>query len=212
MSTEEEARSQAAALEPPAPGAPYRAPGDLVAPAPALPAAPRGRPVLGPALGVYGALLWSFVVAGQLTTSLSLGAPLPEALAVLAVMAAGLVALISGVARARRAVPPRSAVHLLGRIMGTGLVGFSLFVVTLIGATVAGQIGASPAADLLVAFVLVGVGVAATVGSSRITAGAPLAVEVFAGDPERRRALRVTLWIMGALVTFVVGVDLALHG
>jgi hypothetical protein len=193
---------------PAASGAPYRS---QEASAPVEASHPfskprRPRPVLGPALSTFAALLWSFVVAGQFTTSWHLGAPLPQGIALSLVALATLAAWIAGVRRSGLVVPPaRRAGGLVGRALAAFVLAFGLFLACLFAATMAGATALRDH-DLLIAFGLVLLATGAAIVGPKWTSPAP---------PERTHRQRfalVILWIMGVLVTFVAGVDLASSG
>ena len=209
-------REEADAAQPEAPappselplpsGAPYRT-HEAPSAAPAAPFAKpkRPRPVLGPALSTFAALLWSFVVAGQLTTSWHLGAPLPQGVALSAVVLATLAAGLVGVRRSGLVAPPAQRAGLVGRAIAVFVLAFVLFLITLFAATMAGATALRDH-DLLIAFGLVGLATAAAILGPKWTSPAPL---------ERTHGQRFTLvvlWILGAVVTFVAGVDLAANG
>jgi len=196
--------------EPPlASGAPYRA---LAPPVPDPEpenysfAAPRKtRPVLGPALSVLGVLLWAFVVFGQFTTSWMFGTPLGQGTAVLAILLLTLVAWIGAVRRSRDAVAPRTTLRLVARSVGIAILAFLFFVGCVMSATAAGGV-LSRGHDLLIAFGLVVVSLAAAISGPRLTTSAPLP------RTHRQRSLLVGMWLAGVLLTLVAGADLAANG
>ncbi len=200
---------EASALESPmtsgAPsGAPYRVqpPPD---PTPELPWARPSRPVIGPALSVFAALLWSFVVAGQFTTSWSTGAPLGQGAAVALVLLATLAAWITSVRRSRIVMPPLRTINLVGRGIGIAALALVLFLLCLFAATVAGNTS-SRNHDVLIALVLVALSAASAIGGPRLTSPT---------RPERTHGQRfalVVLWITCVLLTLVAGADLVANG
>lgn len=166
---------------------------------------PTPRPFLGSALAIYGVLLWSFVVAGQFATSWTTGAPLGNGTAVLIVFATTIAAWYFAVRRSATVAPPRSLAQGVGRGFGTMAVAGLLFVLTLIVATIIGQT-ANRNHDFAIAFFLVVTAVTATILGPRLT----LPVR-----PTRTHGARfalVSMWIMGAIVTFIAGAELATNG
>ncbi len=164
---------------------------------------PRRRPVIGPALSVFGVLLWAFVVAGQFTTSLSLGRPLDQKVAIGFVAVATLAAWIVHVRWSAVAMPARSAGAMVPRAFGIGALAVAFFLVALVGSTV---VNSALRSDLLIAVGLVALSTVAAAAGPRLT----LRVR-----PERTHRERVTLavfWIAGAVVTLVAGIDLAANG
>jgi hypothetical protein len=187
-------------------GSPYRIPeqpAEL-----ALPYAPMAKPprtVLGPALSVFAALLWTFVVAGQFTTSWVTGTPLGQGVAFLLVTLATFTAWVIGIRQSRIAYPPRQTSHLVWRAIGIAALAFALFFVCLAAAAAAGGVS-STNHDLLIPFVLVVVaGIAAIVGPK-------LTFRVRLQRTHRARVLLVIAWLAGALLTLIAGVDLAANG
>lgn len=191
-------------------GGPYRIP---VAPEPAtlpqsfktglLPAKP--RPFLGSALAIYGVLLWSFVVAGQFATSWMTGSPMSNGTAMLIVFAATIAAWVLAMRRTRVAVPAMTAAEGVGRGVLMLAAATLMFFLTLIVATIIGQTS-SRNHDFAIAFFLVVTAVAATILGPRLTLPA---------RPERSHGARfalVSMWIMGAIVTFIAGAELATNG
>lgn len=201
------------ALDEPVPsGAPYRVPAPppphAEAPEPELHVGPpprRPRPIIGPALSVFAVSLWAFVVAGQFTTSWLFGAPLGQGAAVILVMLTTFAAWIASLRRGRIAVPPRTTTHLVGRGIGVTMLAFLFFFVCVVAATAAGSIS-SRNHDVLIALALVAISMLAAITGPRMTSPTP---------PERTHRQRfalVVLWIAGALLTLVAGVDLAANG
>lgn len=188
-------------------GAPYRTaePSQIIVPGYAYPAVKRPRPVIGPTLSVFAVLLWSFVVAGQFTTSWSLGAGLSQSIAFGAIMLATFTAWVVNLRRGHLVMPAQSAGGLMGRGIGIALLAALLFTVCLAFATVAGQV-ASHDHDLFIAFVLVLVSTLAAFMGARLTSPAPIE------RSHRGRFILVAMWVAGALLTFVAGIDLAANG
>lgn len=182
----------------PVPSGPYRTPPHE--PPPPRPP-PQGRPVLGPALSTFGVLLWSFVVAGQLTTSWLTGRPLANAYAIGIVTVATTIGWLASMARSRRASPAEGA-PFAARALGVLAIAFVLFFATVGFAAFAGAL-ASKNHDFGIGFALVVVGVAARI------AGAKLAFVDPYGPTHRQRFATVALWVVSALVTLAAGVDLA---
>jgi hypothetical protein len=193
----------------PADGAPYRVlapPQD--APEPELFVAAgrrKPRPMLGPALSVFAALLWAFVIFGQLTTSWLLGTPLGPKTAALLVLLTTTVALFTGLQRSRLVAPPRSVWRLAWRGLGIAVLALLFFVVVYVTAAVAGN--ATPRNhDLLIAFVLVLLSTVAAI------AGPPVTSPVPTERTHRQRVALVVVWVSGVLLTLVAGADLVANG
>jgi hypothetical protein len=121
------------------------------------------RPVLGPALTVFGVLLWAFVVMGTFTTSWLPGgdAPLGQGVAVVLVAAATVGAWIFTVRRSLAVVAP-IARGPVGRFAIVGLVAFALWVAVMILASIVGYASGSNV-DMIMATVLLVVAVVAVV-------------------------------------------------
>ncbi|MBX3204094.1 MAG: hypothetical protein KF764_03445 [Labilithrix sp.] len=189
------------------PAGPYRVPpGQAPSFEPyARAAGSRPWPILGPAVSVFAVLLWSFVVAGQFTTSWMSGGPLPPAIAAAVVLLTTFAAWIAGVRRGVLAAPPRTTTHLVGRAIATALLAFVFFVLAVFAATVAGGVS-STNHDFLLALGLVVVSlVAAVVGPTWTWPSRP------AGTAGQRR-VSTALWLAGAVVTVVAGAELLLNG
>lgn len=189
-------------IEPPVPSGPYRTPPHEVrAPAPRPPT----RPYVGAAVATFGPMLWSFVVAGQFTTSWSTGKPLAQGIAIAAVFVSTLAAWIVAMRRSHHAVPAASKAALVGRSLVVGLCSFALFVVAIVAATAFGA--ANPKShDFLIGFGLVVVAVVATF------AGPKLTTSELPTRTHGQKFVSVALWVLGSLVTLVAGVDLATNG
>jgi hypothetical protein len=190
------------AVEPPVPSGPYRTP-PYEAPAPAYGGRVM-RPLLGPSLGMFGVLLWAYVVAGQLTTSWITGRPLGNGIAVAAVVLATFAAWGLGMRRSVD-VAPASPSAVVGRGIGTLALGFAMFVATLVFAVFVGTT-AAPGHDFGIAFGLVLVAFVAVVVGRRLVT--PEIRERTHGE----RVVTVALWVTCLLLTFVAGVDLAANG
>jgi hypothetical protein len=190
-------------------GAPYRvaaAAPDLETLTPELSFGPpprKARPLIGPALSVFAAMLWTFVVAGQFASSWRLGVQVRSGEATILVAVATLVAFIASMRRSRIAVPPRSTFHLIWRAIGAGVVAFLLFVLSVVAAmAINGGLGS----DFLIAFALVLLSLLSAIVGPHLTS--PQKPE----RTQRQRALLVMLWIAGTLLTLVAGVDLGVNG
>lgn len=189
-------------LEPPVPSGPYR-----TAPYEPPPArvGPTPWPILGPALTSFGALLWTFVVAGQFTTSWSTGKPLAQTTALGAVGIVSVVAWVLAVRRSRFAAPPSGSHVLVARGLASGLLAVLFFAICVVGAVFLAEASRTNH-DLLVAFVLVAFSITAHVVGGKITAPEP---------PERthgQKFVTVALWVVSLLLTLVAGADLAANG
>lgn len=189
-------------IEPPVPSGPYRTPPHEVrAPVPKPPT----RPYVGAAVATFGPMLWSFVVAGQFTTSWSTGKPLAQGIAAAAVFVTTLAAWIVSMRRSHFAVPASSKLALVGRSLVVGLCSFALFVVAIVAATAFGA--ANPKShDFLIAFGLVAVAIGATFAGPKLITSEPPA------RTHGQKFVAVALWVLASLVTLVAGVDLATNG
>ena len=194
---------------PAASGAPYRVPAPPPEPAhvelPWVKPPRKPRPVIGPALSVFAVLLWTFVVAGQFTTSWLVGTPLNQTVAVAMVLLMTFTAWVAGIRLSRIVVPPRQTMFLFWRAIGIAVLASLLFFVCFAVAVVTGE-ASSGGHDVLIPFVLVMVSLLAAIVGPRLTSPTPLE------RTHRQRFVVVTLWITGTLVTLVAGVDLAAHG
>jgi len=161
-------------------------------------------PVFGPALSGFGVMLWSFVVAGQFTTSWSAGRPLDQGIAVGAVVIATFVAWVLGLRRSRAVVPSATG-WFFARAVAVVVSTLVLFVLAVVGTTaVAGT--SSRNHDFSVGFLLVAVAFVSVLLGARLTSPE---------RPERshgQRFVRVALWVACALLSFVAGADLASNG
>jgi hypothetical protein len=202
-----EAAPQPAAAVPGPPSTPYRVPEPPEAPL-VLPWGPQSKPprtILGPALSVFGVMLWAFVVAGQYTTSWMTGTPLNQGVAAMFVLVTTCIAWIASIRQSRIAVAPRSMAHLFGRVIGVSALSFLFFILAVFVATVAGS-AASRNHDFFIAFMLV---VLATVAA---TLGPRLTSRIRLERTHRTRVALTLMWIAGALLTLVAGIDLAANG
>ncbi len=191
--------------EAPVPSGPYRTFEIIPVLGPALPPPKRPRPVIGPTLTTFAALLWSFVVAGQFTTSWLVGAPLPQGMAFFVVTLTTFAAWLSSVRLSGVVTPPRGRVWFLGRAVTIAFFASILFFGSVMAATIAGETVLRNH-DLAIAFLLVVVATGAAILGPRWTSPAPLE------RTHGQRVRLVMLWIAGGLVTLVAGVDLAANG
>jgi hypothetical protein len=167
-------------------------------------AGPKPRPTLGPAFSVFAVLLWSFVVAGQFTTSWMSGGPLPPSIAFGFVVIASFVSWFTSVRLSAMARPARAA-SIVMRAIGIGVLALLLFVFAVFAATVAGG-ASSHNHDLLIAFALVIVSAFAGMFGPRWT---------WPSRPERtprQRSTHMLLWIAGTIVTLVAALELLVSG
>lgn len=173
---------------------------------PPIPDYPRRKPqpLVGPVLSVYGAMLWSFVVAGQFTTSWMSSGPMDERWAVLAVFVAtigmGIVAL-----RRAHAAAPVTAGRVVGRAAFAFVGAFIAWFATIFVAALVGN-ASSRNHDVLIAFGLTALAVTATVVGPRLTSPGPHATS------HGRRFLQVVVWGGLALVTLIAGAELVANG
>ena len=187
-----------------APGAgPYRTP-PRDEPAGFTPPKRAPRPVIGPTLSSFGVMLWTFVVAGQFTTSWSAGRPLDQGIAVGAVVVATFVAWVLGLRRSRMSVP-RTTGWLFGRAVAIAVSTLVLFVLAIV-ATTAMASSSSRNHDFLVGFVLVSVSLVSVIVGARLTSPEP------AERTHAQKFVQVALWVAFALLSFVAGADLASNG
>ena len=199
---------QAMLMQAPPPSHPYRLPTTPVEPPmpvyPDFRAPKKPRPILGSALAVYGVLLWSFVVAGELATSWISGVPISQGSALFMVFAATVTAWVVALRRSRAALPATTLGRFIWRGIGISALSFLFFFVTLIGATMFGQ--STHGHDFLIAFVLVSLALTGIVMGPRLTL--PI-------RPQRTQGARfivISMWIVGVILTFVAGAELATNG
>lgn len=162
------------------------------------------RPILGSAIAVYGVLLWSFIVAGQFATSWISGAPLSQGTAAFFVFVATGTAWGFALHRSRHALPSVAMGRFIWRGIGIGAIAFCFFFLTLVGATIFGQM--THGLDFLIAFVLVATAMAAMIVGPRVTTP---------NRPARTHGMRfavVSMWIVGVILTMVAGAELATNG
>jgi len=177
------------------PSTPYRL-------APASPfVVPSGPPLVGSALYVYGYLLWSFIVVGELTTSYApegRGFLLGEAAAVVGVLAATTWAWIVVL---RRALAVRRGVVAFVRcsvVGGLAAVGWGL---TLFLSAAAGH-AASKSIDGSMTFFLLALSIGCALGGRRMAG-----LHVRSRTPQRRMIDGI-FWAAGAMLTCVVLAEL----
>jgi hypothetical protein len=191
-------------------------PTQLPAPAPAPELAPAStpstllarpaRPLLGPTLRVYGALLWSYVIAGQFTTSwFDDGAPLGEAWATLIVVGVTVLVLLLAMRRSAEIAPPQVGSSLVPRTLGVLALAFLAFVVTLAGVTVGGFILLPGRHNVLYAFVLVVAACLASLAGQRMTR--PVGAHVHS-----TRVQNVLIWFVLTVITLIAGAELVTNG
>jgi hypothetical protein len=154
----------------------------------------RPRPVLGPALILFAALLWAFVVIGTFTTSwLSGGAPLGEGVAIALTALATAGAWVHAVRRSR-SVPVQGLRGLMGRSAAVGLLAFVMVGALLALATQVGK-ASSANVDAYVTMCLLAVVALAALAGHRLAT--PVRPE---RTPGRRLAI-VAFWVGVAAVT-----------
>ena len=174
---------------------------------PQIPDYPRRKPqpLTGPLLSVYGGLLWSFVLAGQFTTSWMSGGPLDERWAASIVFVATIVSGILALCRAQSAAPVAAA-RVVGRAAFAFVGAFVGWVATVFVAAVAGNM-ASRNHDVLIAFVLVTLAVLASVLGPRLTSPSP-----HIAPTHGRKVMQVMFWAGLAVVTLIAGAELVANG
>jgi hypothetical protein len=162
----------------------------------------RPWPVLGPALTVFGVLLWSFVVMGELTTSWRVGAPLEESTAAVIVVLATMAAWFVAMRESARMSPPQGTGRLAGRSAAVALVAVMLWGLSIFFAIGLGSIGTS-GHDVLVAFLLwLAAAVAVLTGPRRTAPGRR------SRSTPAARALVALLWVGAALLTMGAFVEM----
>lgn len=185
------------------PSTPYRGPLELAL------VTPRVSPVLtvwGPVLILFGAGLWSFVVAGQLVTSYAPGKHgmlLGEGTGVLFVLAATGVAWFFALRRSLVASPAGSWGGRIARGIIVGMLAATSSCATTMGATIVGK-NASKDADGTITVMLLALAVAAFVFGRRLTHGSTTT-----GAEDGSRALKRAAWIAAALLTLFALAELA---
>ncbi len=160
------------------------------------------RPLLGPALRIYGALLWSYVVFGQFTTSWIDGRPLGEGWALLGVFATTAAVAVFSVRRSVK-VAPTGALGIVRRTAAVVAIALLAWFATVAGVTLTRIFSG----DAKTAFALVAMALAASIFGQRMNR-----------DPEGtqgihgQRVLQVMIWITLAVVTLVAGAELIAVG
>lgn len=207
----EPAQSPPAAAHPPlpaapaAPVAPPHAPRTETTPGPTT-AAPgtqaTPRPLLGPALRVYGALLWSYVVFGQFTTSWIDDRPLGEGWALLGVFATTATVAVLAVRRSVH-IAPTGALGIVRRTAAVVAISLLAWFATVAGVTLTRAFNG----DLKNALALVAIALAASIFGLRMNR-APAE----GGAMHGRRVLQVMIWITLSVVTLVAGAELVAVG
>ncbi len=177
------------------PSTPYRL-------APASPfVLPSGPPLVGSTLYVYGYLLWSFVVVGELTTSYAPeghGFLLGEAAAVVGVLAATTWAWLVVL---RRALAVRRGAVAFVRCSVIGGLAAVVWGVTLFFSAAAGH-AATKSIDGSMTFFLLAVSIGCALGGRRMAG-----LHVRARTPQRRMIDGI-FWAAGATLTCVVLAEL----
>jgi hypothetical protein len=147
------------------------------------------RPLVGVSLWCFGALLWSYLVAGEIVVWTAV----PEALGVLAVLGAFAIAWFHGTSQMPRTPQMRSLLP--------GIIAFLAWIITLVLSTAVfntgGRKNAEMAALLLWCFA---VGVYAL--GRHLTALNPLSLS------PRARTAGIVLWLIVALATLMAGVNI----
>jgi len=184
--------------------------GPMAGPPIAIPRIPdypkrKPQPLVGPLLSVFGAMLWSFVVAGQFTTSWMSSGPMDERLAAFAVFAATIVTGIFALRRAHAAAPVAPA-RVVGRAAFAFVGAFVAWFATIFVAAIAGNV-ASRNHDVLIAFGLIALAVTASILGPRLTSPGP-----HVAPSHGRRVVQVMMWASFAVVTLVAGAELVANG
>lgn len=175
------------------------APMPTVAPAPAV--APP-RPLLGPALRIFGALLWAYVVFGQFTTSWIDDRPLGEGWALLGVLATTATVAVLAMRRSVR-VTPTGALGIVRRTAAAVAIALLAWLATVAFVTVTRAFDG----DTKNAVALVIVALAASIFGLRMNRD-PRGTQGTHG----RRVVQVMIWITLAVVTLVAGAELVAVG
>lgn len=186
--------------------APYRVvEADAPVDAPFVAARSKAWPMLGPALAVFAVVLWTFVVAGQFTTSWSMGMPMNQGVAVGFVLALSFIAWVLNVRRSRDVVPPKDGLRGFARAIGIGLLSLLFFFLAIFASMIAGS-AMGRGSDFPIAFVLVLLSLAAALLGPRLTSPArPVRTH-------RERFFVAATWALGVVLTLVAGIDLAANG
>ncbi len=177
-----------------------------IRPTPSAPLSPAPsatpRPLLGPALRIYGALLWAYVVFGQFTTSWIDDRPLGEGWALLGVLATTATVAVLAV-RTSVHVAPTTALGIVRRTAAAVAIALLAWFSTVAGLTVTRALNG----DLKNAAALVFVALVASVVGLRMNR-----------DPARdaamhgRRVVQVMIWVTLSVVTLVAGAELVAVG
>jgi hypothetical protein len=162
------------------------------------------RPVLGPALTVFGVLLWAFVSFGQFTTSWFSGAPLDEGTAIAFVTLATLSALFFATQKSRRALPVEGTRGFVVRAARIGIVALLFWGLVILVATVIGSASMGRSADVPIVSSLWVVAAAAVVAGPRLTLPLPQRPLV---TPARSLGIGA-LWFGAAALTLGACVEL----
>lgn len=193
--------SAPAPAPPPPSVSPYRTAPEAAALAPF--AAPRRHSLLGASVFVFGVLLWSFLVMGELTTCYAPGRHgmlVGEALAVVFVMATSAAAWRAALLRSLEASPPSSPIAAQARGTLLAVVPFVLWLIVLFCATALGK-SASKNMDGPITSLLLIASVASALGGRRIAGLRG------AASTRRQRVVAGLLWAGAALLTFVACVE-----
>jgi hypothetical protein len=147
------------------------------------------RPLLGASLWCFGALFWSYLVAGEIVVWTAV----PEALGVLAVMGAFGLAWYGGTSQTPR-LP-----H--WRWLLPGIIGFCLWLLTLLISTAIFSTGGRSSAEMA-ALLLWSFAASVYALGRRLTAldSVPLS--------PRARAGRIALWVIAGIATLLAGVNI----
>ncbi len=163
------------------------------------------RPLLGPALRVYGALLWSYVVFGQFTTSWIDDRPLGEGWAILGVFATAATVAVLALHRSVE-VAPTGALGIVRRSAAVVAIALLAWFATVAGVTFSRAFNG----DTKNAVALVAMALTASIVGLRMNRDADTVPRT-----ERmhgRRVLQVMIWITLAVVTLVAGAELVAVG
>jgi hypothetical protein len=159
--------------------------------------------LVGPTLRVYGALLWSFVIAGQFTTSWIDGAPVHEGLAVAFVLATtGLVGAFAMFRYAAVTQPSRVA-------LARG--GIAVFLYAVVACVVSvfvvsvGSVFTSDRRSLLPPFVLVALALVASLVGQR-------AQRTATPSTHTQRVAGAMAWFVTMVLTLIAAAELIANG
>jgi hypothetical protein len=162
------------------------------------------RPVIGPALSVFGVLLWTFVVAGQFTTSWMNGTPMSEGAAI-AIVFFGTIGAWFFAVRRSQIVPVSGRRELVGRALAIGIIGFLLFVGCVVLAVIAGGVSSSNH-DLAIALFLLLLAAVGAFAGPRITS------PIRPARTSSQQLASVALWIGAMVVSAIACAELAANG